>query len=166
MVAGKSFCGHHGSGENDRNHSFLALQSQLDLETNEVVGIVQTSVTLPICRSEPTRPDQNEQDVGRGDSLADGLEEIVARLKTVGVAKHAVPSQRLDEPITQPSGIASTVVAPGPAGTTVVVPPGSTVTVTPPPSALPAVALQPWCAGTYAAGGGTNFGGCPGNIPR
>jgi len=69
-------------------------------------------------------------------------------------------------PAPAPSAYPSTVVAPGPAGTTVVVPPGSTVTVTPPPSALPAVALQPWCAGTYTAGGGTNFGGCPGNIPR
>ena len=60
----------------------------------------------------------------------------------------------------------TTVITPGPGGTTIVVPPGSTVTVTPPSVVTTAVAVQPWCAGAFSAAGGTNFGGCPGYLPR
>jgi hypothetical protein len=64
-----------------------------------------------------------------------------------------------------PSASPPTVITPGPSGTTVVAPPGSTVTVQPPPSTA-LVAVSPWCAGSYSTMGGTNFGGCPGNLPR
>jgi hypothetical protein len=64
-----------------------------------------------------------------------------------------------------PSASPPTVVTPGATGTTVVAPPGSTVTVQPPPTTA-VVAVSPWCAGTYSTMGGTNFGGCAGNIPR
>jgi hypothetical protein len=59
----------------------------------------------------------------------------------------------------------TTVVQPSASGTTIVAPPGSTVTVTPPPATRP-IALQSWCAGAYSPMGGSNFGSCPGNVPR
>ena len=95
---------------------------------------------------------------------------ITGALVALGLVAASIAPAAAQAPTTvivpAPSGSPSTVVTPGPAGTTVVVPPGSTVTVTPPPSALPVVAVQPWCAGSYASGGGTNFGGCPGYLSR
>jgi hypothetical protein len=66
-----------------------------------------------------------------------------------------------------PSASPSTVVTPSPSGTTVVAPPGSTVVVQPPArTTAVAVPVAPWCGGAYASPGGTNFGGCPGYLPR
>jgi len=95
---------------------------------------------------------------------------ITGALVALGLVAASIAPAAAQTPTTvivpAPSGSPSTVVTPGPAGTTVVVPPGSTVTVTPPPSALPVVAVQPWCAGSYVSGGGSNFGGCPGYLSR
>jgi hypothetical protein len=95
---------------------------------------------------------------------------ITGALAALGLVAASIAPAAAQAPTTvivpAPSASPSTVVTPGPAGTTVVVPPGSTVTVTPPPATLAAVAVQPWCAGNYALGGGTNFGGCPGYLPR
>ena len=50
---------------------------------------------------------------------------------------------------------------------TVVAPPGSTVVVQPPATTTAAVVpVTPWCGGAYGAPGGTNFGSCPGYLPR
>jgi hypothetical protein len=69
-------------------------------------------------------------------------------------------------PVQSPSASPPTVVTPGAGGTTVTVPPGSTVTVTPPAAPSMAVAVKPWCGGEWSSMGGSNFGGCPGNLPR
>ena len=62
---------------------------------------------------------------------------------------------------------APTVVAPSPGGTTVVAPPGSTVVVHPPAvTTATVVPVTPVCGGQYGAAGGTNFGSCPGYLPR
>jgi hypothetical protein len=62
----------------------------------------------------------------------------------------------------------TTVTPPSSGTTTIVVPQGSSVTVTPPAAQTgpAAVAVRPWCAGSYAVPGGTNFGGCPGWVTR
>ena len=65
-----------------------------------------------------------------------------------------------------PSASPTTVVAPSQSGTTVVAPPGSTVIVQPPAVTAAAVQVKPWCAGEYGSPGGTNFGTCPGYLPR
>ena len=92
----------------------------------------------------------------------------VALVGAVLVPAHAQqPSGTVVVPAPAPSvQPGTTVVTPSPSGTTVVAPPGSTVTVTPPPAGMAAVALTPWCAGAYSTAGGSNFGSCPGSLPR
>jgi len=96
---------------------------------------------------------------------------ITAALVAVGLLAIAlVPAQAQQQgtvivPAPQPSASpGTTVVAPSASGTTVIAPPGSTVTVTPPVTT--AVALTPWCGGAYSPAGGSNFGICPGFLPR
>jgi hypothetical protein len=101
--------------------------------------------------------------------IAAALVALGALTLSIAPASAQQPSTTQQPTVIVPAPSASppTVVAPGPSGTTVVAPPGSTVTVTPPPAPAPvAVRTQPWCSGTYATPGGTNFGSCPGNIPQ
>ena len=69
--------------------------------------------------------------------------------------------------VPSPSSAPTTVITPSQGGTTVVAPPGSTITVQPPAVTTTAVVpVKPWCAGGYGTPGGTNFGACPGPLPR
>jgi hypothetical protein len=69
--------------------------------------------------------------------------------------------------VPSPSAAPTTVITPSQGGTTVVAPPGSTITVQPPAVTTTAVVpVKPWCAGEYGTPGGTNFGSCPGFLPR
>jgi len=96
---------------------------------------------------------------------------ITSALVAVGLLAIAlVPAQAPQQgtvivPAPQPSASpGTTVVAPSASGTAVIAPPGSTVTITPPAPA--AIAVSPWCGGAYSPAGGSNFGSCPGFIPR
>jgi len=68
------------------------------------------------------------------------LGSIVLGLVLVGAASGCTTTTTTAVPVTSPT-------------TTVVVPPGSTVTV---------AQTAPWCGGSYAVPGGTNFGSCAG----
>jgi hypothetical protein len=69
--------------------------------------------------------------------------------------------------VPSPSAAPTTVITPSQGGTTVIAPPGSTITVQPPAVTTNAVVpVKPWCGGQYGTPGGTNFGSCPGNLPR
>ncbi|HEV8143857.1 MAG TPA: hypothetical protein VGQ77_13425 [Methylomirabilota bacterium] len=86
-------------------------------------------------------------------------------LSLIGASAPAFAQSTIIVPAPGPAP--TTVITPSQSGTTVVVPPGSTVTVQPPPVTTTAVVpVRPWCAGEYGTPGGTNFGSCPGNLPR
>ena len=83
------------------------------------------------------------------------------------IAASVVPALAQTVIVPAPSASPSTVIAPSQSGTTVVAPPGSTVIVQPPPAPVAAVVpVTPWCGGAYSSAGGSNFGGCPGYLPR
>jgi hypothetical protein len=95
---------------------------------------------------------------------------IIAAILGLGLVAASVAPALAQSTVIVPAPSASptTVITPSQSGTTVVVPPGSTVTVQPPPSVTTTavVPVKPWCAGEYGTPGGTNFGSCPGNLPR
>ena len=93
---------------------------------------------------------------------------IAAAMLALGLlAGLVVPALAQTVVVPAPSASPPTVVAPSQSGTTVVAPPGSTVVVQPPATTTAAVVpVTPWCGGAYGAPGGTNFGSCPGYLPR
>ena len=94
---------HQRAVDQDRDEQDLPLQRGLDLEPDEVVGVVQAPRSVRGGDVEPLLADQGEQDVARPDGVGDGLDEVVTELDGVDVLEDLVRPEPLGEAVVEPA---------------------------------------------------------------
>ena len=92
------------------DHHFTA-EGRSDFQSHEIVWRVYPPDGA-ILRGQPSRPDQGQQDVTIGDSVLDGTIEPHSRFDRLRVSEHAVPSERLFEPLEDTARVLGTIVVP------------------------------------------------------
>lgn len=97
--------GHDRAFDQDGQHEHLAAQRRLDLEPNEVPGIVEPAPALIVARVEPLAPDHDDEDLARVDGASEGFDEILAAFQNVDVAKDACGSKVIAQPIEDAAGV-------------------------------------------------------------
>jgi hypothetical protein len=100
---------HAGLTDQHRNHSLVPFQGQFDFDADEIIRIIEPSVSVLIHRIEPTWTDDRQQRVALPNLLVQSLEEVDSRSDTVDVHEQVFRLKRLPQPIKQAPRIARIV---------------------------------------------------------
>lgn len=85
--------------DQDRDDPDPAFQGCLDLETNNIIGVVEPAPAIAVCDGQPALSDQHQQHVTGPDRVADDLREVVARFDRVDVLEDLLRAQMLSKAV-------------------------------------------------------------------
>ena len=91
----------------------VSIQSRLDLESNEVLRVINASLAPGILDREPLGSDQGEQHLANANRRPDLFDEVVARLDVVDVFEDPVCPQLSNQQVVQlsrrPCGVLASI---------------------------------------------------------
>jgi hypothetical protein len=96
--------GHSGPFHQDGDNADITCQGRLDLDPDEVVGVVEASLSVPAGGREPPVADQRQQYLAGFDRGGDRLNDVVAQFNRVDVLEDLVSAEVAGEPLIQPGG--------------------------------------------------------------
>ena len=119
----KLFTGRHlRPVEQHRKEPYAAAQPSLDFKPNEVIGIVDPSLSGPVPRVQPFPADDDDEGVAAGYPLLDNSREVVARSDIVDVDKDPIGPeafpQRVREAVSRVRRVVTAVADEDPASGT------------------------------------------------
>ena len=94
---------HQRTLDQDRDEQDLPRERGLDLEPDEVVGVVEPTRPVRAGDVEPVLADQGEQDVARPDRVRDRLDEVVAELDGVDILEDLIRPEAFGEAVVEPA---------------------------------------------------------------
>src|SRR5580693_3306252 len=92
------------SVDKDGDNPNAAFDGSLDLDSNEVVRIVETTSVVRICRRDPMFSDDGDERVALADPHRKRVDEINAGRDAVHVEKDVLASQRSPQAVIYPAG--------------------------------------------------------------
>jgi hypothetical protein len=95
-----------------RDDPDVAFQRRLDLQPDQVVGVIELAAALSVGAVQPLVPNQRQQHVARPDGGRDRLGEVQAGLDGVDVHKHALVAEVVRQPVPDPAYHVAGVLAP------------------------------------------------------
>jgi hypothetical protein len=118
--AGESFeigwelrSGWHGRAfDQHGNDPHVAGEGDADLETDEIVRIVQPPTTVPVRARQPLPADDREQHIAGTDGALEDVHEVDAGFDVGDVHEHRGPAEPGPQVVEEPSGMARTVFTP------------------------------------------------------
>ncbi len=99
-----------GALHQDRHDAHVALEGGLDLQPHEVVLLEQARAGA-VGGAQPVGSDDRQQHVARLDGVADHLGEVEPERDRVDVHEDVGVAEGLGQPVVQPAGVGSRVVA-------------------------------------------------------
>jgi hypothetical protein len=94
------------------NHRYLTFQSGADLESNEVIGVVNPTLTVASDDREPARPDDSEEHAALSNTLIDHAAKVRSRPDVYHIHEDAIVAKDTRQVGEEPARFAFGVVAP------------------------------------------------------
>jgi hypothetical protein len=105
--------GWHGRAfDQHGNDPHVAGEGDADLETDEIVRIVQPPTAVPIRARQPLPADDRQQHVARTDGALEDVHEVDAGFDVGDVHEHRGPAEPGPQVVEEPAGMAGTVFTP------------------------------------------------------
>jgi hypothetical protein len=101
--------GHHRPVDKDRNDRNVALQRRLDLDADEVAGVVEAAAVLTVGARNPVLADNRQERVALADPVGEDVDEIAPGRDCVDVEKDVLASEAARQPIVDPPGVSARV---------------------------------------------------------
>jgi hypothetical protein len=103
----------HGRGFDEyRKDEHLTPQGGLDLQTDEILRIIETALAAFVAGLNPVAPNHQNKDVARIDRPRERLDEIIARLEPIDIAENPVRSEMIAKPVEQATRVTGSILAP------------------------------------------------------
>jgi hypothetical protein len=103
---------HRRALDEDRDHPHVAFQGRLELQPDEVVGVLEPSPAVSVGRRDPLRADHRQQHLAGADRTGDDLGEVDPQVDGGDIHEHPLGAEALGEPVVQPSGEVAALLTP------------------------------------------------------
>ncbi len=104
--------GHLGPVHQDGDDPDVASQGGLDLEADEVAGVVEPASSLGVGGVDPPVADEGQQHVTGAHGVGEHLDEVVARFDGVHVLEDLAPPEVAGQAVEEPAGRVGGVLSP------------------------------------------------------
>jgi hypothetical protein len=96
----------------DRDHPDLARQGSLNLQPNEIIGVVKAAPPMRIGDRQPLVTDERQQHITGADRPGDHLDKVITQLDRVDVLEDLPAAEAVCQPVVQPAGRVSGLLSP------------------------------------------------------
>jgi hypothetical protein len=103
---------HRRAVDEDGNYAGIALQRGFDLDAHEIMGIVETTLIVPIANRKPVPSDNRDESITIGDSIGQDFHEIEAGLDIVDIEENPFAGQPSGEAVVNPPSKAGGILSP------------------------------------------------------